>query len=287
MSARVVVYQIPYHHRSAVICEAMEQGIRRHGVEVIRKFETEYSGIEADYAVFYGLEGKLSRIFKEYIANAEAKGTKALYIDLGYWKRKERSNKFGGYHKIVVNARHPTEYFQRRVHDDSRLRELNVSIEPWRRGGNHILIAGMGDKGAAAEGYDIEQWERWAIGKIRENSKRAIVYRPKPSWKRAKPIAGVGYSGRLIECVHALRDCFAVVTHHSNVAVDAICMGIPAFCWHGVAKPMSLQDLSLIEKPMKPDSREQWVRDISWCQWNVEEMKKGIAWKCLKDEGVI
>lgn len=282
MSTRVVIYQIPQHHRSLVICTAMEEGLRRHGVDVVRKYESEYKGVEADVAVFYGLEGRLKKVFRDYSASA-----KAAYIDLGYWKRKERGNRFGGYHKIVINDRHPTLYFQNRVHDDSRARSIGVEVESWRDGGGHILIAGMGDKGAEAEGYEPEEWERRAIKVMRVYTNRNIVYRPKPSWKMARPIAGVGYSPKTTELHHALRNCHAVVTHHSNVAMEALIAGIPAFCWKGVATPLSLQDLKFIEKPLRPEGRDQWVNDIAWCQWSVDEMKTGFAWKCLQEEGLL
>lgn len=284
MRLRAVVYQIPDHHRSRVICEAMSQGLKHHGVRHTTKFENEYQGnIEADTAVFYGLEGRLNKIFRDYSERA-----KAVYIDLGYWKRKERHDRFGGYHKVVVNDRHPTTYFQNRKHDGSRAQLLEIGIEPWHdRVSGHILLAGMGDKGARAEGYAVEEWERWAIKKIREYSDRKIIYRPKPSYRRARPIQGVGYSPRTVDVSVALSGCHTVVTHHSNVAIDGICKGIPAFAWKGAALKMTLQDLAFIEKPYRPEGREQWINDLSWCQWNVEEMKKGLAWNHLLEEGLL
>lgn len=283
MSPSVVIYQIPQHHRSMVICEALEAGIRRHGISVKRKFEFEYTQIEADIAVFYGLEGSLPKIFRDYREKA-----KAAYVDLGYWKRKEPKARFDGYHKIVINDRHPTAYFQQRQHDDSRSRFMDVEIKPWRSGGDgHILIAGMGDKAAEAEGYEPEQWERWAIKKLRVITNRHLVYRPKPSWKRARPIAGVGYSPKTTELIHSLRNCHAVFTHHSNVAVEAICMGIPAWCWKGVAVPFASQDFTQLKRPVMRDDRQQWINDIAWCQWNTAEMRSGLAWMHLQEEGLV
>jgi hypothetical protein len=282
MSPRVVVYQVKNHHRSTVICNAMAEGLRRHGIEALRRYEFEYTDIEGDIAVFYGLEGRLRRVFRDYSEKA-----RAAYIDLGYWKRKEPNARFDGYHKIVINDRHPTSYFQSRQHDDSRSKSMGIEIKPWNPGHGHILLAGMGDKAADAEGYDIEEWERWAIKKIRAVSKRSIVYRPKPSWKGARPIAGVGYSPKTSDLSSALRNCYAVVTHHSNVAVEALCTGIPAWCWKGVATPLASQDLSRIEHPIFPDGREQWVNDIAWCQWNVAEMRSGLAWTNLQEEGLL
>lgn len=284
MAVKAVIYQVPDHHRSRVVCDAMSQGLTEHGISHEVKLESDYPDrIEADVAIFYGLEGNLGRIFRDYTREA-----KAVYIDLGYWKRKEKHDRFGGYHKIVVNDRHPTEYFQRFPHPEDRARALGIQVEPWRaESSGHILIAGMGDKGARAEGYGVEEWERWAWKKMAQYTSRRIIYRPKPSYRRARPIQGLAYSSRQIDISVALQNCFAVVTHHSNVAVDAIVRGIPAFSWKGVAIGMSSQDLSTIEEPVRPEGREQWVNDLAYCQWNVEEMKKGLAWNHLVLEGLV
>jgi hypothetical protein len=283
MAVKAVIYQVPDHHRSQVVCEAMSKGLTEHGVGHVVKYESAYEEVEAEVAIFYGLEGRLGRIFREY-----TRAAKAVYIDLGYWKRKESNDRFGGYHKIVVNDRHPTEYFQKRTHPGDRAESVGVKIEPWRDyTSGHILIAGMGDKGARAEGFEVEEFERKVWKRLSEFTDRRIVYRPKPSYRRARPIQGLAYSPRTIDISVALQNCFAVVTHHSNVAVDAICRGIPAFSWKGVAVKMSQQELAYIECPSMPDGREQWVNDLAYCQWNVEEMKKGLAWNYLVEEGLV
>lgn len=281
MSLSVAVYRIRNHHRSQVVCDAMAAGAAANGEHIVVKYEEDYREVEADVAVFYGLEGNTPRIFKEYSEKA-----KAVYTDLGYWGRRE-GGRWCGYHKAVVNDRHPTTYFQKRAHMATRAQNLGVVAAPWQKNGSFILLAGMGDKGAAAEGYDAEYWERKTIETIRKYTRRPIIYRPKPSWKRARPIQGVGYSPSTVSIDHALRNCYAVVTHHSNVAVDALVLGIPVFCWKGVAMPMASQDLSQIETPFFPSDRQQWINDVAYCQWSIEEMKRGIAWRDLKNEGLL
>lgn len=241
-----------------------------------------------DAHVFYGLEGNLPRIF-EYAAEV----SRAVYIDLGYWGRRELG-RYAGYHKLSVNARHPVSYYRRPQHDGERFERFDKDVIPWSMSRSpklertgHILIAGMGAKGAAAEGQAPQEWERWAIAEIRKYTDRAIVYRPKPSDPLASPIAGTRYSPKGHELAPELEDCWAVVTHHSNVAVDALLAGIPSFCWGGVAREMSLQDLSRIEDPYMPAGRYKWASDIAWTQWSVPEMKNGDAWAYLRTEGLI
>jgi hypothetical protein len=279
--ASVVVYQIREHHRSKIICDAMLAGIRAVGDRVVVRDEQTYRQPEGNVAVFYGLEGKLPSIFEAY----KREGRRAVYVDLGYWGRRE-GGRWAGYHKVSVNARHPNAYFQRTAHCHSRIERFGVKANAWRDG-HHILLAGMGDKGAPAEGFAPEQWEREAIRQIRMFSSRPIIYRPKPSWKKAQPIDGVGFSPKEQKVEQVLAGAHCVVTHHSNVAIDGIVEGIGALTWGGLALPMASSEFADVDHPPRRAGREQWMADIAWTQWSVEEMKQGLPWRHLKAEGLI
>ena len=277
---KVVIYEQRSHIRSRVICDAMHQGIRKCGDFVVRCYEDEYKDVGDEWAVFYGLDGNLKRILADYSAVG-----RAVYVDLGYWGRLT-GGKLAGYHKIVLNGRHPNSYY-RRGYPADRFREQGIKIEPWRTSGKHIVLAGMGNKAAAVEGLATEAWERRMIELIRMVTNRPIVYRPKPSWKEAMPIHGVDYSPPAVPIENVLKNAWAVVTHHSNVAVDAVLAGIPAFCWKGVGRDMSLQDLAHLEKPWMPEGREQWAADIAYTQWSVPEIAQGLPWTHFKREGLV
>lgn len=279
---RVAVYRIAEHHRSKVIAEALMKGLAAAGYDPFIQMESQYFSPVAPMAAFYGLEGKMPDVLKRY----SQKGRHVLMVDLGYWERKTPTSRFTGYHKIAVNDRHPTVYFQKATHPRDRMARLNLKVQPWRSG-DHIVVAGMGDKGARAEGFEPEQWERAIIAEIRKHSKRPIIYRPKPSWKSAQPIHGVGFSPRTQTFDIVLRNAHAVVTHHSNCAVDAIVNGVPAFCWHGVAACMSSHDISEIERPYRPEGREQWIADIAYTQWTVAEIGTAAPYEHLRSEGII
>lgn len=281
MPLQVMVYRIEDHSRSAAICKAFARGIGLCGDRAVVVNQAAFRSPVGDVAVFYGFAEKLPAIFAAY----RAAGKPVVYVDLGYWGRTE-GGKYAGYHKVSVNARHPTSYFQAIRHSADRISRFAIRTEKWKTG-RHILVLGMGDKAAGVEGFAPEEWERNAIGAIRKVSDRPIVYRPKPSWKRAAPIQGVGYSRPEESLFAALRNCHAVVTHHSNAAVEALTIGVPSFAMEGVAVPLSQQDLTQIERPFRPDGREQWLADIGWCQWSLEEMRLGLAWRHLRNEGLI
>lgn len=234
-----------------------------------------------DAAIFYGLAGGCQRILTDY----RDAGRHAIYVDLGYWGRRQRS-RWDGYHKLAHNSRHPTAYFQRRPKDPERFARFGQAISPWRGGGKHILLIGMSAKAAGAEGFSAEQWERQTVEQLRQHTRREIIYRPKPNWPDAKPIAGTTW-GRGPSLAHALIGCHAVVAHHSNAAVDALLAGVPCICPDGAASVLSGHDLSEIESPPRPEGREQWAYDLAWTQWSIEEMEQGLAYRYLMDEGLL
>lgn len=278
---RVAVYKNPNNGRSIAICDAMAEGIRNVGDRVDVIDESHYRSPTHDVAVFYGLAFRLLNIFREY----PRAGKKAVYIDLGYWGRHHNGNRVG-YHKFSVNGRHPTAYFQRLKHDATRAALFGLAPGRWARGRN-ILLAGMGPKACGVEGFGRLEWELKAIQQLKASTDRPILYRPKPSWKHAGNIEGAIFNDPQTDLAKVLKDCHAVVTHHSNVAVDGLVAGVPAFCVQGVAKPLALDDLKAIEAPRYPDDREQWINDIAWTQFNVPEMREGVPWRHLKDEGLV
>lgn len=285
MALRVTLYYSSDSNRSVQIAQAMYSGMRRNSAGErlclhLRK-ALSFTKPDSDVAIFYGLH-------KHILSAYTKRGLPAIYIDLGYWGRHEGGRR-EGFHKFALNTRHPTAYFQNRKHDSCRFRHFGVPIRDWQntRKKGYILLAGMSAKAAKAEGFAPEEWERDAVKQIREHTDREIVYRPKPNWRAARQLQGTrmergvdGDVGRWLE------KCHAVVTHHSNVSVDAILAGVPVFCWDGVATApgKASSDLSQIETPPEAVDREQWAADIAWTQWSVPEMRSGAAWRYLKDE---
>jgi hypothetical protein len=277
---RAACYVIPRHVKSRMVCEAMFMGINASKDYAVMRMADQFTRPEADVAIFWGFIEDCQRIMRDYCAAGKA----VIYIYMGYWGRVGQHV----HYKLAINDRHPTAYFQNRVHDGQRAERLGIKASPWRRYGKYILLAGMSAKAAWAERLEpVESYERKTIAELRALTDREIIYRPKPSWREAKPIQGARFSPGSESLEMVLHDCHAVVTHHSNVAVDALVFGIPAFALQGVAAPLGGYDLRMIEEPNRPPHRDQWINDISYCQWTVEEMATGAAWQHFKKEGLL
>lgn len=275
-----MTFAVCYHAtgRSRYCAQAMAAGIRRCGgrVELRQRWHGETDG---DVVIAYGWRNLA--MFEAY----RAAGKLFVYLDMGYWHRRPRGAIFRGYHKVVVNARDPFAYF-RRGHPDDRLRQLRIRIEPWRTGGDHILLAGMSAKSAWHYGYGPEAWETKAIARLRKHTSRPIVYRPKPSWPGARPIAGTDFADPKAPLASALNGAWAVVTHHSNVGIDALVAGVPVYSVKGLASTMSFPLDEIEDPPFVPD-RAGFLADVAYCQWNADEMESGACWRHLKARRLI
>jgi hypothetical protein len=271
----VACYLDPRSSRSSIVARAMAEGIAIAGDKAV--IVEDWNGPPiADAAIGYGW--RRPDLFQRY----RAEGKFFVYLDLGWWGRKPEGDLLGGYHKVVVNDREPNDYFRRSSPAD-RFDHFGLRVKPWRSTGSHILLAGMSAKSAGTRGFKPHEWELGAIAAIREATDRPIVYRPKPSWNDATPIPGTRFSPRGETLADALADCWAVATFHSNVAVDALLAGIPAYCETGVGAELSMTGIAALEDPPLPTGREQLMADIAYVQWHVAEMQSGECWRYLRE----
>jgi len=279
--ATVTVFYALNNSRSRNVANMAYRGLSHIGENVVFRSSENYHGVTSDYAVFYGLSRGLDKIFADYKKEATA-----IYVDLGYWHRRI-NGRFNGYHKMVINSRHPTAYFQDYKHDSERFNKLGIPIHPWKKcTRSEIIIAGMSAKAANAEGIAAGSWEKGAITELRQFTRKTITYRPKPSCRQSRPLRDSNFDKSRALSV-AFKDCHALVTRQSNTAVEAVLEGVPVFTQLGVASAMGLSDLSFIETPIYPEGREQWAADIAWCQFTPAEMASGLPFLHFKNEDLI
>lgn len=269
---KVACHYDPGNVRSTHIAQAMAAGVRAcgHAVTLVPGFK---DGPAGDVGVAYGWAHP--KLYEQY----RRAGGHFAYVDLGWWDRKPPTAVLDGFHKVVVDAREPTAYFRANLPGD-RFARQGLTVAPWRAGGKHVLLAGMSAKSAHTRGFLPQQWEFATVEMLRRITDRPIIYRPKPSWVGASPIAGTIFSPAAQPLDAVLRRAWAVVTLHSNVAVDGLLAGVPVNVTDGVAAAFSTP-LTSIETPLLPEGRERLMADIAYCQWSVPEMASGACWRHL------
>ena len=276
--------------REFAIAEAFCKGVQAHGDKSSVMLTADYAGPqgETDVAVFVGVKG-WSRLIME--THLEA-GKHSIVLDKGYvgGPKGPRSK----YIRCSVDEFQPLSYFQAISRPDDRLNQLGVQIQPWKKKGNEVVICGGSLKYAAwhrmpgANDRDpATTWATKTFGKLRKYTDRPIHYSPKPSWKHAVPIEGMRFVWPPVPINEQLKTAWAVVSYGSNATVDAQIAGVPTFVLgDGIAKPMSLDDLTRIDKPYYPTDaqRWQWLADLSYAQFSLQEFESGLAWSILRPQ---
>lgn len=254
------------HHlrRYRNVAEAMAEGIDRCGDRAILR-DIHHPPIPADCAVMWGW--KRHALYASY--------RQFIYADLGFWGRDR-------YLRLSVNGWSPERYVCAGL-PATRLDAMGLTVKPWRTDGREIVIAGSTAKACIEHGLGYMEWERDVAARL-AGCGRPIVYRPKPTDRNARPIAGVEFDRRPID--EAVGSAWAWVTHHSNSAVDALLAGVPAHCATGAAAAFSVP-LDQIAEPPLMEGRESFLADVAWLQWTLPEIRSGACWSHLKERGLV
>lgn len=195
------------------------------------------------------------------IARAKAQGLHFYYIDHAYFDRGH-----GNSYRITRNG---YEAGPVRKCPDDRFRKLGITIEPWRKSGRSIIVCPPTEFFAAA--HNCENWLDDTLAQLRLETDRPIVIRTKP--RLGEPF---------LPLREALLDAHALVTHSSNVAIEAACLGTPVFVSStSAAAPIGRTDFGMIESPRYP-KRDGWLAHLAYSQFTIDEFASGAAWKLMR-----
>lgn len=212
-------------------------------------------------AVLYGVDPTTEPLYRRIVAE----GHPYYYIDNGYFRSKWSG---GDYYRVT---RDRPQHGGGGTSDGKRWAALGLNIKPWRQGGTHILIACQSDYWYQRHGQiNAKAWAAQVLADLKARTQRPVLV-------RGKELAGK--KDQLI--ADAFKDCWAVVVHSSNVAVDALLEGIPVFCSHPCAAYALSGGVQDIERPMYSEQRERWAAVLADNQWTIEEIRCGSCWAAL------
>lgn len=189
-----------------------------------------------------------------------------LTISLGY-------NGLNGRADFLNKGKDSTRW--NKLYNDGRLKE-------WKKEGDYILLTGQILSDASIKDLNFNYID--IAKQIRDVTETPIIFKPHPR----------GNSGTMnikyakvdnTNLIKLLEKAKAVVTINSNSGVDSIVNGVPvlaldkgSMCWDICMK--NFEELNNISYP----ERQQWLNEISWCQWFYEEIENGDAWEHLKQK---
>lgn len=186
------------------------------------------------------------------------------FIDNGYWK--SAAGAATGYYRITYRG--PSPVMLERP-DMARAEGMGLDdIKPWRKRGKHILLALQGTDFGGPFGINAADWRNKIEDRVKRHTDRPVLSRTKASPRSLH---------------QDFQDCWAVVSHSSNVAVEAAALGIPVFVERtSAAAPVGNLDLSKIESPDTPDNRREWWASLMSHQFSLDEMHNGTAYHHLR-----
>ena len=173
--------------------------------------------------------------------------------------------------------------------------ELNIDFSGFRTNNkdNHILLALQIPGDAALKGTNITKWAYASAHWIRAITNRKIIVRypqlprqyDSEYLKKLKSIPNIAFQKGTKENLETtLAKVSCTVTYTSGLAVDSILAGTPTIAMHpaNFAYSISSNHLWEINNP-KLGSVRQWLYDLSYCQWHVDEIEAGLSWQHLEE----
>ena len=200
-----------------------------------------------------------------------------VVLETGYINRGDGENH---HYAAGFNGLNGRADFLNRDMPSDRAEKLGVMLRPYRSGGSRIILCGQVPWDASVEGTNHQEWLEATVERLRAYSRKDIIFRPHPLARGYYKPLGCSVSDRTLQ--GDLWDAHAFVTFNSNSGVEALLDGIPVFasdhgsmCWQVANK-----SLMQIDVPNRPP-REQWLADLCYAQWDLEEMRSGEAWAHL------
>lgn len=255
---------------------AFSEGVQNFGHESLVTHEK--IDEDCDFEVFFGVK---SGIFWN---KSREKGRKVIMLDKGYGRAFVGGWK---YMRCSIEDHHPTKYIMSIDCPDDRFRKMNIGLRKIKPFNNNFIFAGSSQKYhkfynlPPAEDYNYQIFN--TLKKIYDHCN--ITFRPKPSDECAKPIGDSIFSkGRNI--LDDLKFNSVFVTHGSNACFEAVCCGLPCIILgEGIAKPISSNSLDGLNVAVNAmEKREQWLANVSYCHWTIEEYQSGEAFSHIQKQ---
>jgi hypothetical protein len=260
---------LPESPRTTAFFAALARTAEAADIDLVRT--DRYRG-DASWLVLWG-PGGADR--QAAMARQRAAGGHTIALDYAYWQRETKI-------RVSIDAPHPQAWVLRREWPATRLLADRVPVrDAWKPTGP-VLLAGLGRK--AREQYAADQtliWEAAMIAACRARwPARSVLYRRKtPDAPMPSGVQVVG--GGPIDQV--LAGASLVVTWHSNVAVDAIRLGIPVVCRDGAAAAVCPADLPDEPCPLPADVRDRFLANLAWFQWGTTPAEAQGCWAFLRE----
>ena len=173
-------------------------------------------------------------------------------------------------------------------------KHFGIKLPTYHVNGNqNIVVALQLPQDASLRGASIEKWCRDTCMAIRTQTDKPIIVRL-PQLQRnwdveplevVKNLPNVSFQmGTADNLIPTLREARCTVTYSSGFAIDSLLNGCPTIAMNpaSFAYDVAANTVDDIDNPKCP-SRDQWLYDLSYCQWHVSEIENGLPWRQLRE----
>lgn len=270
-----------YRSRKSWCIDFAEQfaaGVRVHGDTVVmRQLEDEIDQ-EADAVLLMGAG------YKDTYERVKSSGKPTAFLDKGWYKAKDFSEE-GAYFHISVGGYRPIAYVGKWGKPGDRLDKFNWRFKPWRRHGQHVLLAWSSFKYHDFHGLPPpHEHAAQIVRAIRKRADIPVIYRQKPNQPRHDVKGAISSEiGSTLE--EDLEGAFVLVTVGSSACLHAMLAGVPSICLgETVISPICSNSIDDVLWPRLACNAERMsaLCDLSYCQWHLDEYASGEAWKHVK-----
>lgn len=205
-------------------------------------------------------------------------GKKVIVLEVGGLKRNQLW-------RVGIGGINGEADFANNIDVGNRYQQLGLELKPWQGGrGKHILICTQNPNSYQWRNMpSVDVWVKNTIKDIRDFHMDKIVVRPHP-----RAHVGLGNLGKDVEIQYptripdtyddvdidtALEDVKFVVNYCTNPGIEAVINGVPVMTGStSLAWPVSMKGgyMNFYEP-----GREEWVKQLAYIEWTVEEIAKG------------
>lgn len=206
-------------------------------------------------SISYGFRRGTDYIFQRCMAE----GIEWWEIDRGYF----RANHYDGYYRISLNDIRAKFNAELELPDD-RWKALGIQLKDWKRKQDgYVLVCPPTYNVGRLFGINPTVWEVETRARLGELIDLPLITRDK-------------HEDANIPLEHALEGAYAVVAYNSNVAIQALVQGTPAFLLDDSFQTPLLDTICTEDRFF---DRERLFRYLSYCQFTLQEFENGTAWE--------
>jgi hypothetical protein len=306
----VFIEKLPNDSYAKKALMAFAKGVQKVGdtCKVVDKLEYE----ECDIAVIFGDVRDAPAKKKRMRLKAEVKGRHIhnglMVIDtpvlMRPFDKKENFRRIG-----IDSLFADIGNFNNENCDDKRWKKLSqnygIALNFSKKRGDNIYILLQRFYDASLKGSQRlrpKKYFAWLDGVIQElknETNRKIIIRPHPGslnveeeleliekFKMKKENTNVIFDYQKKNLFEVLDDAFVTITYNSGSAIDSLMYGIPNVTYDSGSHaynitPHNCKNIENIQFPEK-DKFMQWLYNLSYVDWTIDEMREGLPWLHLK-----